>query len=288
MRFTSIFTFALSIAGIAQALPLTPRASGGINGVTFTARHSDGSCQSPQEIIASIKDMKSSGVTKIRTYSQECNQLPHILSGIEKCGGGMTVLAAVWLDGSDNDNNEIETLKSFISSHPHNPAINGIIVGNEVLFNGRMSSGELVEKIKSVKSFAQGYRVTTSEIDTTFPPEVMEVVDFASVNLHPYFSSNDINQAMDTLNAQYSNFKKKANGKEVYITETGWPSAGSPVGRAVASVANAQKYFVDLSHSSLPYYYFEWQDSTWKSPGQYAIEPHFGFLNSKGAMKFAL
>ncbi|KAI8990195.1 glycoside hydrolase superfamily [Pilobolus umbonatus] len=232
--------------------------------------------------------MKKKGVSSIRTYSQECDQLPHILTGIEQCGGGMTVLASVWIDGSDRDNQEISTLKNFLSSSSHQSAISGIIVGNEVLFNGRMSASSLAQKIKSVKSFAKGYKVTTSEIDTTYADEVMDVVDFASVNLHPYFSSNDISMAMDTLKSQFNNFKKKAHGKEVLITETGWPSAGASLGNAVASVENAQAYFVSLGQSGLPYYYFEWQDSNWKSPGQYAVENHFGFLNSKGAMKFAV
>jgi len=288
MRLSSIFTTVLSIAGIVQALPLIHKSKGPIYGVTYTARNSDGICHSPAEIIANVKSMKDKGVTSIRTYSQECDQLPHIITGIEQSGGGMTVLASVWIEGSEKDDQEIATLKRFIDSHPCHPAISGIIVGNEVLFNGRMSSSELIKRIKKVKSFATGYRVSTSEIDTTFFPDVMNVVDFACVNLHPYFSSLPIDLAAQTLKIQYLNFKALARGKEVVITETGWPSAGAPLGGAVPSLNNAKEYLSQLRRTSLPYYYFEWQDSNWKTPGQYHIENHFGLLNSKGVLKFAL
>jgi exo-beta-1,3-glucanase (GH17 family) len=46
-----------------------------------------------------ISSFKQNGILNVRTYAQECNQLDQILTGIASAGGGMTVIAAVWVDG---------------------------------------------------------------------------------------------------------------------------------------------------------------------------------------------
>ncbi|GAA5795838.1 glycoside hydrolase superfamily [Helicostylum pulchrum] len=285
MRFTSILTIALTFAGVIQSLPIETRGIGALHGVTYTARNSDGQCQTAQEIAASVKSMKSKGINNIRTYSQECNQLPAILDAINSSGGGMTVLAAVWIDGTGNDDQEMATLKSVLNSKDTG-AINGILVGNEVIFKGQMSSSQLAKKIKTVKSFSKGIKVGTAEMDTTYPPDLMAASDIAAVNIHPYFSQVDVKDALSNLNDRYNNFKKLAHGvSEVFIAETGWPTEGASFGDAVPSVKNTQIFAAALTTSHLPYYFFEWQDSSWKAAG---IESHFGLLNTFGRSKFAL
>ncbi|ORE03998.1 glycoside hydrolase [Rhizopus microsporus var. microsporus] len=272
------------LAGLVQALPVERR-SGSIKGVTYTARNSDGSCQSASQIANSVKLMKSNGIMHIRTYSQECNQLSAILNAINAQGGGMTVLAAVWIDGTSNDDQEISTLKSVLAKNIGNQYIRGILVGNEVLFKSVISEADLISKINQVKAFAKNHSVGTAEIPGGFSSKLVSACDMVSANVYPFFAKVDINSAMSNLNLQYNNIKAVAGSKEVLITETGWPSSGSPLGSAVPSQANAQKYVTGLMQSSLPYYYFEWQDSDWKQAG---TEASFGLLNSSGKMKYAL
>ncbi|KAI8081978.1 glycoside hydrolase superfamily [Gilbertella persicaria] len=286
MRFTSLVTItAFYFAGLIQALPIQSRDISSLNGATYTARNSDGSCQSAGQVLASVKLMKASGISNIRTYAQECNQLPNILNAIESVGGGMTVLAAVWIDGTSNDDKEISTLKSVLSSTSNLGAIRGILVGNEVLFNGIMSSSELVNKVNKVKAIAKGIQVGSVEVDSTYSSDLVSASEIVCANIHPYFSSVSINDALDNVSTRYNNFKKIAHGKQVYITETGWPSSGSPSGDAVPSLANTQKFAAAISGSSLPYYFFEWQDSNWKSSG---VESHFGLLYANGKTKFSI
>lgn len=284
MRFTSLITIALSFAGVIQSLPIERRSITSLNGVTYTARNSNGVCQTAQEIAASVKLMKSSGVQSIRTYSQECDQLPAILNAIKAQGGGMTVLASVWIDGTSNDQQEISTLKSVLSTYDTS-AITGILVGNEVIFNNVMSSSALIQKFKAVKAISNGIDVGTAEMDITYPQDLVDVSDFVAVNIHPYFSQIDISNAMSNLEDRYTAFKKLAGGKKAYIAEVGWPSAGATYGLAIPSVQNTKTFATEVSQTSLPYYYFEWQDSDWKSSG---IESNFGLLNSNGKPKFAI
>lgn len=286
MRFTTstIIAAALSFAGLIQAAPISSRSISSLYGVTYTARQSDGSCSSASQIAASVKQMKASGVGSIRTYSQECNQLPAIVNAIKANGGGMTVLASVWLDGSAGDDQEISTLKSNLAS-VDTSVISGILVGNEVVFNGIMSSSALVQKINTVKSFAKGVKVGTAEVDSTYSSDLVAASDMVSVNIHPFFAGIAINNAYSNLQQRYNVVKKSAGGRSVLITETGYPSAGAAIGAAVPSLANTEKYAQALSSSPLPYYFFEWQDSDWKSNG---IESNFGLLNGAGKAKFAI
>lgn len=284
MRFTSILTVALSFAGLMEALPIENRGISGLNGVTFTARHSDGSCQTAADIQNSVKLMKAAGIKSIRTYSQECNQLPNIINAIKSNGGGMSVLAAVWIDGSNNDDTEIATLKSNLAK-VDNSLIEGILVGNEVLFNNLMASSALVQKLVAVKAISNGVKVGSAEVDSTYTKDLVAASDIVCANIHPFFSHVDIDSALSNVQTRYANFKKVAGSKQVYITETGWPSAGTANGNSVPSVANMEKYAAEISTTSLPYYFFEWADSNWKSPG---IESSFGLLTEAGKAKFAI
>lgn len=286
MQFLTLFFATTTLFSLcSQALPLVERNSIlGFNGVTYTGRHADGSCQSTSEIASNIKTMKASGISSVRIYAQECELLPTILKTIKATGGGMTVAAGVWIDGSSNDDAEISRLKSVLGNKNIDTSpISAIFVGNEVLFNNIMPSSQLVAKVKTVKSFAKGIPVGSVEIDGTYSSDLMEVSDVLAVNIHPYFSGVDISEAYDNLETRYNNFKKTAGGKKVLITETGWPSAGESNGKAVASVANEKIFANAVSQSSLPYYYFEWTDASWKGS---SVEGHFGILNSIEKSKF--
>jgi glucan 1,3-beta-glucosidase len=228
MRFTSIVTtLALSFIGLCQALPMieTRATAPALKNVTYSPFNPDGTCKTASQITSSIKQMKSVGIVNIRTYQQNCNQLATILNAIHSVGGSMTVLAGVRIDGSSNDQTEMNILKSVLNKKQNTQYIRGILVGNEVVFGKVMTSSALVQKIKAVKVFAKGYKVGTVEIYTTYTQDLMDASDIISVNLHPFFSQVDIKDAFSNLNAQYTNFKKLTK-KPVYISETGWASAG--------------------------------------------------------------
>jgi exo-beta-1,3-glucanase (GH17 family) len=235
-----------------------------------------------------VQDFKTNGIMNIRTYSQECDQLKNILSAID---GSMTVTAAVWLDGSSQDDEEIKQLKSALNAA--NPSqrkhIQSIMVGNEVLFKGSVSSEALVSKMEQVKKVAQDIPVGTVDTPNTFTSSVIQACDVIGLNIHPYFASVDIDQAGANMVKQYKAFSPKAKGKELYVAETGWPSAGKTKGDAVPSVSNVQSYVKQLKKiSDVKYYYFEAQDSNWKEGGNDGVETHFGLYDASGKSKVAL
>lgn len=283
MQLLSLISTALTFFTAIQALPVERRSVYGLHGVDYTGKNADGSCHTASEVTANVKSMKSYGITRIRTYAQECNLLPNLLNAISSIGGDMEVLAAVWIDGSSNDASEISSLKSTLHSKYDISPITGILVGNEVLFNNLMSSSQLITKIKAVKAIAGGIPVGSAEVDSTYPSDLTAASDFVGVNLHPYYASVSIQDALSSIETRYQNVVKSAKGKQVLITETGWPSAGGQVGEAVPSLANEKAYAAALAKSSLPYYFFEWEDSVWKGSGS---EAHFGLMTQNNKPKF--
>ncbi|KAI1756609.1 GPI-anchored cell wall beta-1,3-endoglucanase EglC [Xylaria castorea] len=75
---------------------------------------------------------------------------------------------------------------------------------------------------------------------------VIEAVDFLSQNSFPYFEDarpNAIEQASDNFWSGLNATVNVAQGKEIWITETGWPATGPTRRDAVPSVENAKTYW---------------------------------------------
>ncbi|KAI1810545.1 glycoside hydrolase family 17 protein [Poronia punctata] len=77
--------------------------------------------------------------------------------------------------------------------------------------------------------------------------KVIEAVDVLGHNSFPYFEDtrpdNSIDRASDNFWQAVAATEAVAMGKPVWITETGWPVSGPKRGKAIASIANAKKYW---------------------------------------------
>lgn len=79
---------------------------------------------------------------------------------------------------------------------------------------------------------------------------VIEAADFLGVDAYPYFQTtqaNGIENGEDLFFAAYDATVNVAQGKPVWITETGWPVSGPQAGVATASTENAQTYWRDVA-----------------------------------------
>ena len=72
-------------------------------------------------------------------------------------------------------------------------------------------------------------------------------------------------------------FTDVCGGKQGYVLESGWPSAGQPNGVAVPGAAE-QKTAIAAIVKELPgqVAFFSFEDDLWKAPGGFGVEPHFG------------
>ena len=224
----------------------------------------------------------------IRTYSRTGDlapaaQMAHSL--------GLKTAIGAWISKDATDNQaEIDSLVS--------EAIKGYvdvaIVGSEALLRGDVNAGTLTGYIDQIRSRLQaaGVNIPVTAADTYNTLEqpanakVLADVDIVYANFFPYWEGTSIDGAMASLNKEYRQLA--ALGKPVFVSESGFPSDGSPNGAAVPSPANAAYYFLDFASwaqaNNVSYAYFEAFDEPWKYTGG-DVGPHWGVFDSNGVLK---
>ncbi len=201
----------------------------------------------------------------VRTYGST--------NGLEFAGQvahGMGLKAAIgaWL-GRDLSANEREI--SNLIAAARSGQVDLAIVGDEVLHRGDLSEGQLIDYINRVRQQAPGVPVATAEVygQIRAHPAVVSASDVVLMQIYPYWEGIGIDQAMASVDEHYRQVKAAAGGKNVIVSETGWPSCGNKTGNAVASQGNASSYllsFVSWARANtVPYFYFEAFDERWKA-----------------------
>lgn len=81
---------------------------------------------------------------------------------------------------------------------------------------------------------------------------VIDAIDWIGFDGYPYWETalpNSIDDANERFYSGYNKTMALANGKPVYVTETGWPTSGDDQNLAVASAENARKYWQTIACS---------------------------------------
>lgn len=239
----------------------------------------------PDKIRADMK--KLSTVTRaIRSYSAtEGNELvPPIAAEF-----GLKVTVGAWID-KDPDRNERE-IKAAIELARKNSNVNGVVVGNEVIYRGEQKVEDLIEMIKKVKS-AVRVPVTTGEIWNIWRdnPDLGSNVDFIAAHVLPYWENFRSDQAVDQAVDRYNLLRNQFPGKRIVIAEFGWPSAGYNLRNADPGPfqqALTLRNFVSRAEAlGMEYNIVEAIDQPWKF-FEGGVGPYWGILNASREPKFA-
>ena len=301
MHFCTVLGLAASIAG-AQAVS---------QGFNYGATKSDGyTAMEEADYEARFSRAKTlegtSGFTSARLYTmiqQGTTNTPS--SAFQAAINTKTeLLLGVWCSaGQATVTNEINAFKSAVQQYGNafTSLIVGISVGSEDLYrvsptgienkSGLGSTpDELVSYIKQVRSAISGTGASGASIghvDTWTAwvngsnNAVIEAVDWLGMDTYPYFQTtvqNSIETSNKTFWDAYGVTAGAANGKEVWITETGWPVSGKTSGQAVASIQNAETYWQEVGCALLGNYNTWWytlEDSIPTTPN-----PSFGIIGS--------
>jgi glucan endo-1,3-beta-D-glucosidase len=201
-------------------------------------------------------------------------------------------------------NNEIAALKSAISTYgtSFTSLVTGISVGSEDLYRisptgiaAKSGYGAdpntIVSYINQLRSALQGTAlsgVKIGHVDTWTAwvngsnSAVIKAVDWIGMDGYPYFQntmSNGIDNAANLFFESYDATVSVAGGKDVWITETGWPVSGSTENLAVPSTKNAKTYWDQVgcqrSFGKINTYWFTLQDAYPITPN-----PSFGLVGS--------
>jgi len=219
----------------------------------------------------------------VRTYSS-LNGLDQICPIAHQMGLKCAAGASIY--GSSVDGQEISSLISLAQSG----YVDLAIVGTEALFRGNVSAQTLISEINQVKAAAPSVPVTTADTYGALlnNSNVLSAVDVVLFNIYPFYEGISLDQSVSYINGWYQLMTQAAPGKQVIISETGWPSAGGSIGAAAASPVNAASYFLNFVSwcraNSVGCFYFEAFDEAWKII-ENSQGPNFGIFDQSGTLK---
>jgi GPH family glycoside/pentoside/hexuronide:cation symporter len=202
---------------------------------------------------------------------------------------GFKVLMGAWI-GKDMEQNEkeVQSLIRFMKKG----LIDMAAVGNEVLFRGDQDETVLIDFIQKVKQNTSGIPVGCVDIYSEFinHPKLVNACDKLLINGYPYWEGANIEHAGVYLQEIYNKTKAVANGKEVIVTETGWPGDGQVVGEAVPSKLNMMLYFLEAQlwaqKANIKLFYFASFDEAWKIHSEGWAGTSWGLWDENEKFKF--
>lgn len=202
---------------------------------------------------------------------------------------GLKTLVGAWID-TDLENNELEINNAIqIAKNGHADIL---AIGNEVLLREDLELEQLIAYIRRVKEAVPHVKVGYVDAYYMFInyPEIVDECDVLLANCYPFWEHCSLEISVDYMKKMYQLVKDNSKGKEVVISETGWPSAGSQYGGAVPSYENAMSYFIQTQkwalQEDIPLFYFSSFDEVWKVNHEGEYGAYWGLWDKDGVYKF--
>jgi len=226
----------------------------------------------------------------VRTYSIE-NGLDQVPALAAKAG--LKVIQGIWL-GSNRLKNlaQISTVVGLTKAYPE--VITSVVVGNEVLLRGEMTTSDLAATIRSVKSQI-AVPVTYADVWEFWlrNREIYDAVDFVTIHILPYWEDFPIRAkyAAAHVDAIRQRMAVAFPGKEILIGETGWPSQGRMRAGALPSRTNQARVvseILDLAkRENFRVNLIEAYDQPWKRQLEGTVGGYWGLFDSvQRALKY--
>ncbi|KAI9372044.1 glycoside hydrolase family 17 protein [Aspergillus egyptiacus] len=209
-------------------------------GISYSPYSADGTCRTDAQVEADIA--KLSHYAFVRIYGVDCDQTRKVVAAARR--HNLRVFAGVYdlqnLHGS---------LKMIIdAAAPDLGILHTISIGNELLNRGQNSAQDVVNAVNDARGYLRslGYRGPVVTVDTFSKlfehPELCGVSDYCAANCHAFFdNTQNAENAGKYVRAISRELSRVSGGKRTVITESGWPHAGQPNGRAVPSPENHRK-----------------------------------------------
>jgi exo-beta-1,3-glucanase (GH17 family) len=226
----------------------------------------------------------------VRTYSIEngLDQVPALAAKV-----GLKVIQGIWL-GSNRLKNlaQISTAVGLTKQYPQ--VITALVVGNEVLLRGEMTTADLAANIRSVKAQVS-VPVTYADVWEFWLKnrEVYDAVDFVTIHILPYWEDIPVKAkfAVSHVDEIRKRMAAAFPGKEILIGETGWPSAGRMREGALPSRTNQARIvseILDLAkREGFRVNLIEAYDQPWKRQLEGTVGGNWGLFDAvKRVVKF--
>ena len=265
-----------------------------IKGVSFSPFRPGQTPQNPtaypsEEQISKDLALLAEQVERVRTYSVEgtLGSVPRLAAE-----HGLNAMVGIWIsDDIDRNWAEISGLRRVIAENAGN--IVGIVVGNEVLLRGEISSEQLSQYVDVVQTMAGSIPVTVAETWNVWLKNrsLAKHVDYVTAHVLPYWEGVPVRRAPEYVFERYDQLIDAFPRKHVLLGEVGWPSEGRKRFGSQPSIQNQAMFlrqFLDLAHErSADYFVLEAFDQIWKTD-EGAVGRYWGIYNAQRQLKFPL
>jgi exo-beta-1,3-glucanase (GH17 family) len=199
---------------------------------------------------------------------------------------GMKVLQGLWLSNRPElSRKQVATAIALANRFPD--VIAAVIVGNEDLLRGEMAAPALVRTIREVKAQVP-VPVTYADVWEFWlrHRDVATAVDFVTIHILPYWEDFPIpaRNAASHVDAIRAQMVAAFPGKDVFVGEFGWPSAGRMREGALPSPVNQARTMHEvLDHAKRENYHvnlIEAYDQPWKRQLEGTVGGHWGLFDA--------
>jgi GPH family glycoside/pentoside/hexuronide:cation symporter len=260
----------------------------GIHGMCFspyTEGQDIGDILSEEQIRRRIEIIKPH--TKwVRSFS--CTDGNELTPKIAKENNLKTIVGA-WI-GTDRVKNQRE-IDSLIKLGKAD-LVDIAVVGNEVLLRNDLIVDGMLSYLGEVKAALPNIPVAYADSYYQFDekPELIDACDIVLINCYPFWEGADITIATSYLRHMHDLIVSKAKGKEVIISETGWPDDGQSIENAKPSELNAMKYFINTQKwaqdKNVKLFYFSSFDESWKVHHEGDVGESWGIWDKDEKLKY--
>lgn len=208
---------------------------------------------------------------------------------------GMEVHVGAWI-GRDEAANQAEVDALIALAKGGNPAIRGLIVGNEVLLREDVPKARLLEYLRQVRTATAGtgIPVTTADIYQRLnenSADLLPLLDYVMPHVHPFWEHQSAVNAAAHVLAAWRSVKAKYPGKDVIVGETGFPSAGQTLGAAVPGEAAQALFTGEIAllgaREGMTFMLFTSFDEAWKG-AEGPVGPNWGIWRADRSEKAAV
>jgi GPH family glycoside/pentoside/hexuronide:cation symporter len=223
----------------------------------------------------------------VRSFS--CTQGNELIPKVAR-DKGLKTMAGAWIShDKERNEREINALVQLAEAG----MVDIASVGNEVLQRKELSEQEIIQYLQRVRALLPKH-IPLGYVDAYYhfldKPALVEACDVILINCYPFWEGADIDHALQYMQQMYALTKEIAQGKEVIITETGWPSKGQSVQAAVPSASNAMKYFINTQQwatdKNIELFYFSSFDESWKIHHEGEVGTQWGLWDIHEKQKF--
>ena len=201
---------------------------------------------------------------------------------------GLKTLVGAWIsDDEDRNRQEIDALIEVARAGDADL----IAVGNEVVLRGECSVAQLIAYMDEVRAAVPGIPVGYVDAYFVFVSDqsLVDACDFIPINCYPFWEEKPLEQSVSYAREMVRHVQHAAGDKPVVIAETGWPTAGVPVGPAVPSLRNMALYLLNVlkwtDDVELPLFWFSSYDEAWKVGPEGDCGAYWGLWDAHGQLK---